>query len=157
MPVPSFSVISGGKYAGNKLTCQEFAILPIGTFNNQALLFIFTLFYLFLVCIRIFDAGAESFADAVKMGTEVYRVAERKIVEAQGITGPPPVSDKGAFVPEMEDDKDALTLLNDSIKDAGYEGKIKIALDMAASAFYKEGRFKVENSLYTSERLLDFE
>ncbi|XP_032676010.1 enolase-like [Odontomachus brunneus] len=123
VPVPSFSVISGGKYAGNKLTCQEFAILPI---------------------------GAESFADAMKMGTEVYRVAERKIVEAQGITGPPPVSDKGAFVPEMEDDKDALTLLNDSIKDAGYEGKIKITLDMAASAFYKEGgydlAFKEEES-----------
>lgn len=74
------------------------------------------------------------------MGTEIYRVAERKIIETQGIKGPPSVSDKGAFVPEMEDDKDALALLTDSIKDAGYEGKVKIALDMAASTFYKEGR-----------------
>ncbi|XP_014489187.1 PREDICTED: enolase-like [Dinoponera quadriceps] len=117
VPVPSFSIISGGKFAGNNLTCQEFAILPV---------------------------GAESFADAVKMGTEVYRVAERKIVAAQGLKGPPPVSEKGAFVPEMENDKEALALLNDSITDAGYQGKIKIALDMAASAFYKEGGYDLE-------------
>lgn len=89
--------------------------------------------------VHMVGTGAESFADAVKMGTEVYRVVERKAIEAQGITGPLPVSDKGALVPNMEDDKDALALLNNSIKDAGYEGKIKIALDMAASDFYKEG------------------
>lgn len=73
------------------------------------------------------------------MATEIYRVLEKKIVDAQGIRGPLPVSDEGAFVPDLMDDKAALTLLNASIKDAGYEGKIKIALDMAASAFYKEG------------------
>lgn len=84
-------------------------------------------------------AGAESFADAVKMATEIYRVLEKKILDAQGIRGQLPVSDEGAFVPDLKDDKIALTLLNASIKDAGYEGKIKIALDMAASAFYKEG------------------
>ncbi|XP_070160594.1 enolase [Polyergus mexicanus] len=117
IPVPSFNIISGGQYAGNNLSCQEFAILPI---------------------------GAESFADAVKMATEIYRVLEKKIVDAQGIQGPLPVSDEGAFVPDLKDDKAALTLLNASIKDAGYEGKIKIALDMAASAFYKEGGYDLE-------------
>ncbi|KAG7191179.1 hypothetical protein KM043_013974 [Ampulex compressa] len=123
VPVPSFSMINGGKLAGNTLPCQEFMILPI---------------------------GAESFADAMKMGMEIYRVLERKIGEAQEIQTPLPVSDKGAFVPDLEDDKDALTLLDESIKDTGYDGRIKIALDMAASAFYKEGgydlAFKTEDS-----------
>lgn len=132
-------MISGGRYAGNNLPCQEFAILPIGNMceNIQTKYTILTF--------RIFDhfsciyAGAESFADAVKMATEIYRVLEKKIIDAQEIQGPLPVSDEGAFVPNLKDDKVALTLLNASIKDAGYEGKIKIALDMAASAFYKEG------------------
>ncbi|EZA58399.1 hypothetical protein DMN91_005801 [Ooceraea biroi] len=123
VPVPSFSVINGGRYAGNNLTCQDFAILPI---------------------------GAESFADAVKMSTEVYRELERKIVDAQRIRGPLPVSVKGAFVPDLDSDRDALTLLDASIRDTGYEDKIKITLDMAASAFYKEGgydlAFKTEES-----------
>ncbi|XP_072763922.1 enolase [Anoplolepis gracilipes] len=114
VPVPCFNMISGGRHAGNNLLCQEFAILPI---------------------------GAESFADAVKMATEIYRVLEKKIIDAQGIRGPLPVSDLGAFAPDLKDDKAALTLLNASIRDAGYEGKIKIALDMAASGFYKEGGY----------------
>lgn len=85
-------------------------------------------------------SGAESFADAMKMGMEVYRVLERKIAAAQEIQLPLPVSDNGAFTPlELEEDKEALLLLDESIKEAGYEGRIKIALDMAASAFYKEG------------------
>ncbi|XP_033195044.1 enolase isoform X2 [Bombus vancouverensis nearcticus] len=81
----------------------------------------------------------------------VYRVLERKIAAAQEIQLPLPVSDNGAFTPlELEEDKEALLLLDESIKEAGYEGRIKIALDMAASAFYKEGgydlAFKTEES-----------
>jgi len=75
----------------------------------------------------------------MKMATEVYRVLEKKIVDTQRIKSPLLVSDKGAFAPDLEDDRDALSLLNASIRDAGYEPQIKIALDMAASAFYKEG------------------
>ncbi|XP_043586200.1 enolase-like isoform X2 [Bombus pyrosoma] len=81
----------------------------------------------------------------------VYRVLERKIAAAQEIQLPLPVSDDGAFTPlELEEDREALLLLDESIKEAGYEGRIKIALDMAASAFYKEGgydlAFKTEES-----------
>lgn len=75
----------------------------------------------------------------MKMASEVYRILEKKIIDAQQVKGPLLVSDKGAFAPNLEDDRDALTLLNASVKDAGYEAEIKIALDMAASAFYKEG------------------
>ncbi|XP_076247416.1 enolase [Calliopsis andreniformis] len=123
LPVPCFNMISGGRHAGNTLPCQEFLILPI---------------------------GAESFADAMKMGTEVYRVLERKIAAAAEIQLPLPVSDEGSFTPELEEDREALMLLDESIKEAGYEGKIVMALDMAASAFYKEGgydlAFKTEDS-----------
>ncbi|KAF7387338.1 hypothetical protein HZH68_013015 [Vespula germanica] len=123
LPVPCFNMISGGKLAGNNIPCEKFMILPI---------------------------GAESFVDAMKMGNEVYRVLERKIAEAQEVQLPLSVCDDGAFAPLLEDDKDALTLIDESIRDAGYEGRIKIALDMAASSFYKEGgydlAFKTEES-----------
>lgn len=84
-------------------------------------------------------AGAESFADAVKMATETYRVLERKIIDAKQIRGPLPISDDGAFAPDLENDEAALAFLDASIRDAGYEDRIKIALDVTASAFYKEG------------------
>ncbi|XP_046735203.1 enolase-like [Diprion similis] len=123
IPVPAFNVISGGKYAGNSLACQEFMILP---------------------------TGAESFADAMKMGTEVFRVIERKLGEQQDAKLPLPVGDEGSFMPELEDDKEALSIIDDAIKTAGYDGKIKIALDMAASTFCKDGQydlsFKSEDS-----------
>ncbi|XP_015174000.1 PREDICTED: enolase-like [Polistes dominula] len=123
LPVPCFNMISGGRLAGNSIPCEKFMILPI---------------------------GAESFVDAMKMGNEVYRVLEKKIAESQEIQLPLSVGDDGSFAPLLEDDKDALTLIDESIKDAGYEGRIKIALDMAASAFYKEGgydlAFKTEES-----------
>ncbi|KAK2576952.1 hypothetical protein KPH14_005565 [Odynerus spinipes] len=123
LPVPCFNMISGGRQAGNSIPCEKFMILPI---------------------------GAESFVDAMKMGNEVYRVLERKIAEAQEIQLPLSVSDDGAYAPLLEDDKDALTLIDESIRDSGYEGRIKIAIDMAASSFYKEGgydlAFKTEES-----------
>lgn len=75
----------------------------------------------------------------MKMGTEVYKVLEKKIAAAQEINLPLPVSDEGAFAPEFEEDREALMILDESIKEAGYDGRIVIALDMAASAFYKEG------------------
>lgn len=77
---------------------------------------------------------------------------EKKIIDAQGTQGPLPVSDNGAFTPDLEDDKDVLAVLTDSIKDAGYEGKIKIALDMAASAFYKEGSTTTIRNFYFFSR-----
>ncbi|XP_043286564.1 enolase-like [Venturia canescens] len=114
IPVPAFNVISGGRAAGNMLPCQEFMILP---------------------------TGAESFADAMKMGTEVYRALEKLIAESQEAKTPLPVGDEGAFSPEFEEDREALSMINDAIKNAGYDGRVKIAIDMAASAFCKDGLY----------------
>lgn len=133
IPVPAFNVISGGRAAGNLLPCQEFMILPTGesrwkkkknlVFKSQK------------NC-----EGAESFADAMKMGTEVYRTLEKMIAESQEAKTPLPVGDEGAFSPEFEEDREALSLINDAIKNAGYDGRVKIAIDMAASAFCKDGK-----------------
>ncbi|XP_012279455.1 enolase [Orussus abietinus] len=117
LPVPAFNVIAGGRFAANSLPCQEFMIVP---------------------------SGAESFADAMKMATEIFREIERKLAEQQDSKPPLPVVDEGAFAPEFEEDKEALTLIDESIKSAGYEGKVKLALDMAASAFCKDGQYDME-------------
>lgn len=73
------------------------------------------------------------------MGVEVYRVLEKRIATSQEMQLPLSVSDEGAFTPEFEEDREALVILDESIKEAGYDGKIVMALDMAASSFYKEG------------------
>ena len=77
----------------------------------------------------------------MKMGTEVYKTIERMIAESQEAKVPLPVGDDGAFTPEFEEDREALTLINEAIKSTGYDGKIKIAIDMAASSFCKDGWF----------------
>lgn len=84
------------------------------------------------------------------MATEMYRVLERNIIDAKQIRRPLLINDNGAFAPDLENDEAALTLLDASIRDAGYEGKIKIALDVAASAFYKEGF-----AIYSKDLLLN--
>lgn len=130
-------MLSGGRYTGNNLSCQEFAILPVGACEYDLIECLSEWLEFFVFFMR--NAGAESFADAVKMATEIYRVLEKKIVDAKQIRGPLPISDDGALASDLENDEAALTFLDASIRDAGYEGRMKIALDMAASNFYKEG------------------
>ncbi|XP_008207002.1 enolase-like [Nasonia vitripennis] len=117
LPVPVFSLMSGGRAAGNGLVYQEFLILP---------------------------TGAETFAEAMRMGTEIYRDLERKLAELQELKPPLTVADDGAFAPGLEDDNEALTTLDEAIKSAGYDGKVKIALDVDASAFFREGMYDLE-------------
>lgn len=82
--------------------------------------------------------GAVSFADAMKMGSEIYREIERKI-SAQKETKLPLLSNgEGSFAPEMENEE-VLTLMDEAIKTIGYDGKVKLALDIGASAFNKDG------------------
>lgn len=75
----------------------------------------------------------------MRMGTEIYRDLEGKLAELQELKAPLTVADDGAFAPELEDDNEALTTLDEAIKSAGYEGKVKIALDVDASAFCRDG------------------
>ncbi|XP_006617375.1 enolase [Apis dorsata] len=113
LPVPAFNVINGGSHAGNKLAMQEFMILP---------------------------TGASSFSDAMKMGTEIYHHLKNGIKSKFGLDATS-VGDEGGFAPNILDNKEALNLIIDSIKTAGYDGKVKIGMDVAASEFYKNGKY----------------
>eukprot|EP00794_Sanderia_malayensis_P017658 gene17658-19416_t len=116
LPVPAFNVINGGSHAGNKLAMQEFMILP---------------------------TGASSFKEAMRMGCEIYHTLKGVIKEKYGIDATN-VGDEGGFAPNIQDNKEGLDLLKISIEKAGYTGKIDIGMDVAASEFYKDGKYDLD-------------
>merc|ERR1712078_143861 len=116
MPVPSFNVINGGSHAGNRLACQEFIILPV---------------------------GASNFKHAMEIGAEVYHNLKSCIKKKYGQDACN-VGDEGGFAPSVQDNNEALDVLMDAIKKSGHEGKIQIATDVAASEFYKDGKYDLD-------------
>ncbi|CEP10461.1 hypothetical protein [Parasitella parasitica] len=116
LPVPSFNVINGGEHAGNKLAMQEFMIMP---------------------------TGAKSFTEAMKIGTEVYHHLKNVIKEKYGQDATN-VGDEGGFAPNIQDSSEGLDLLVAAIEKAGYTGKVKIAMDCAASEFYIDGKYDLD-------------
>ncbi|THG00877.1 hypothetical protein TEA_009767 [Camellia sinensis var. sinensis] len=114
MPVPAFNVINGGSHAGNSLAMQEFMILPV---------------------------GATSFAEALRMGSEVYHVL-KGIIKTKYGQDACNVGDEGGFAPNVQDNREGLVLLVDAIEKAGFTGKVKIGMDVAASEFFtKDGKY----------------
>ncbi|KAF9921584.1 phosphopyruvate hydratase [Modicella reniformis] len=101
MPVPAFNVINGGSHAGNKLAMQEFMILP---------------------------TGASSFAEAMKIGSEVYHHLKSVIKKKYGQDATN-VGDEGGFAPNIQDNAEGLELLKEAIHKAGYDGKVDIESD----------------------------
>jgi len=111
MPVPALNIINGGSHAGNKLAMQEFMILP---------------------------TGAGSFSEAMKMGSEIYHHLKAAIKAKYGLDATA-VGDEGGFAPNFQNNQEAINLCVEAIEKAGYTGKIKIGMDVAASEFCKEG------------------
>jgi enolase len=112
LPVPFFNVINGGEHAGNGLAFQEFMIAP---------------------------TGAATFAEAMKMGSEVYHNLKSVIKKKYGLDATN-VGDEGGFAPSIVDAGEGLELLTEAIAKAGYSDKIVIAMDVAASEFASEAR-----------------
>ncbi|CAF0909821.1 unnamed protein product [Rotaria sordida] len=110
LPVPAFNVINGGSHAGNKLAMQEFMLLP---------------------------TGAKTFKEAMRMGSEVYHHLKNLVKAEYGLDATN-VGDEGGFAPNIESAEKALDILVKAIDKAGYKGKIKIGMDVAASEFYDE-------------------
>lgn len=108
MPVPSFNVLNGGKHAGNSLAMQEFMILPV---------------------------GADSFAHALQIGSEVYHCLKGIIAEKYGLSGTN-IGDEGGFAPDIKDGDEALSFIVAAINQTGYEARVKIGIDAAASSFW---------------------
>ncbi|MDD3266195.1 MAG: phosphopyruvate hydratase [Burkholderiales bacterium] len=113
LPVPMMNVINGGEHANNNLDIQEFMIMPV---------------------------GAPSFKEAIRYGSEIFQ-ALKKICNTRGFSTS--VGDEGGFAPSLDKNEDAIKMILEAITDAGYvAGKdIMIAMDCAASEFYKDGKY----------------
>lgn len=116
LPVPAFNVINGGSHAGNKLAMQEFMILPV---------------------------GAPSFREALRYGAEVYHTL-KGVINAKYGQDATNVGDEGGFAPNIQSNKEGLELLRTAIDKAGYTGKVKIGMDVAASEFFQEGKYNLD-------------
>lgn len=130
LPVPMMNIINGGAHAANNLDIQEFMILPF---------------------------GACSFCEAVRMGAETFHNLS-KILKKEGLSTA--VGDEGGFAPNLKSNEEAIEYIIKAIEEAGYRpGKdIGIALDAAASEFYKNGKyvFESEGQSLTAEELVDY-
>ncbi|MCT4536367.1 phosphopyruvate hydratase [Halodesulfovibrio sp.] len=130
LPVPMMNIINGGEHAPNNLDIQEFMIMPI---------------------------GAPTFAEALRMGAEVFH-ALKKLLSADGhVTS---VGDEGGFAPNLSSHAEAFDYIMKAIEAAGYvPGKeIALAIDAAASEFYKDGKYVLsgENKSLSSEEMVEW-
>jgi enolase len=116
LPVPAFNVINGGSHAGNNLAMQEFMVLPV---------------------------GAKTFREAMQIGSEIYHHLKAEIKKRYGLDATA-VGDEGGFAPNIHDAKEVLELLKASIEKAGYTGKVSIGMDVAASEFFKDGKYDLD-------------
>jgi enolase len=118
MPVPLMNIINGGAHATNTVDFQEFMIVPV---------------------------GAETFADALRTGAEVFHALKKVLVGRKLATG---VGDEGGFAPDLRNDEEALKVIIEAIETAGYApGKeVALALDVAASELHKNGSYTFKKS-----------
>lgn len=131
LPIPMMNILNGGKHADNNVDIQEFMIAPV---------------------------GAESFAEALRMGTEVYHTL-RNVLKSKGYNTA--IGDEGGFAPSLKSNEEALEVILEAIVAAGYEPKedIMLALDVAASEMYEDGKYKMFKStgeLRTTEEMIEW-
>ncbi|MDR0334758.1 MAG: phosphopyruvate hydratase [Methanomassiliicoccaceae archaeon] len=129
LPVPMFNIINGGKHAGGDLAIQEFMIIP---------------------------AGAQNFAECLRMASEVYASLKTLLKKRYGPAAVN-IGDEGGFAPPLKNSADAMNVIVDSISLAGYTpGKdIFMALDAASSEFFENGRYSVDGMRLTAGELVD--
>jgi len=118
LPVPMMNILNGGAHATNTVDFQEFMIVPV---------------------------GVETFADALRVGAEVFHSLKKVLVKRKLSTG---VGDEGGFAPDLKDDEQALQVIIEAIEGAKYApGKeVALALDVAASELYRDGKYTFKKS-----------
>lgn len=130
MPAPMMNVINGGSHASNNLDIQEFMIMPI---------------------------GAETFQDALRIGTEVFHTL-KELLHRDGHTTS--VGDEGGFAPNLKSHDEAFKYLMEAIEEAGYNpgSEVALAIDVAASEFYQDGKYILsgENLELSSDEMVDW-
>ncbi|AJC84026.1 phosphopyruvate hydratase [Campylobacter peloridis] len=124
LPVPMCNIINGGAHANNSVDFQEFMIMPFG----------FT-----------------SFKEGLRAVCEIYAVLKKELASLGHSTA---LGDEGGFAPNLANNTEPLDLLMTCIKKAGYENKIKLALDVASSELYKDGKYHLEGKVFSSEDLI---
>ncbi len=127
LPTPALNIINGGKHAGNNLDIQEYMILP---------------------------TGEKNFHEKIRIGCEVYHYLKEILRRKYG-EGAINVGDEGGFAPPLTNLEEPLDLILEVLEDLGYEKKVKLGLDCAASEFYLQGKYKVEGSPLTPEKLTE--
>ena len=130
LPIPMMNIINGGAHAANNLDIQEFMIVPI---------------------------GSKTFAQAVRMGAEIFH-SLKKVLKKKGLSTS--VGDEGGFAPDLKSNEDAIKFIINAIESAGYQpGKdVGLALDSAANEFYKKGKYILnsENKKLKPEEMIDY-
>lgn len=112
MPIPLMNILNGGAHASNNIDIQEFMVMPV---------------------------GADTFAESLRMGTEVYH-SLKAVLKKKGLSTA--VGDEGGFAPDLNSDEEAIECILDAIEQAGYNtDTVKIALDAASSEWYKDGKY----------------
>jgi len=114
LPVPMMNVINGGAHAQNSLDLQEFMVVP---------------------------AGAETFAEGLRIGAEVFHALKNVLHERGLSTG---VGDEGGFAPELDSTDDAIGAILEAAERAGHRDRVAIALDPASTELYRDGRYHFE-------------
>ncbi len=129
MPVPTMNVLNGGKHAGNELSIQEFMIQP---------------------------KGADTYSNALRMGTETYHALGKVLEDKYGASATN-VGYEGGYAPPISMTSDALDALVSAIDEAGYtESEITIGLDAAASEFFEDGKYSIDGNMLTPAELVDY-
>ncbi len=128
LPIPFMNILNGGEHADNNIDIQEFMIVPLGT---------------------------DSYSQALRIGVEIFHNL-KKILNQEGYNTN--VGDEGGFAPDLKSNEVAIELIVEAINSAGYKAgkEVFLALDVAASEFYKKGKYQFEDSIYTTENLIDY-
>lgn len=130
MPVPMMNIINGGEHADNNVDIQEFMVQPV---------------------------GAKTFAEALRMGAEIFHSLKKEL-QKRGLNTA--VGDEGGFAPDLKSNEEALSVIVEAVKAAGYQmdKDVTLALDCAASEFYKDGKYVLsgENKSFDSYGFNDY-
>lgn len=128
LPVPMMNILNGGAHADSNVDIQEFMIAPI---------------------------GAESFVEALRIGAEVYHALKSVLKERKLATG---LGDEGGFAPNLESNREALDLIVEAIRKAGFvPGKdVALALDVAASEFFQDGSYAFEGAQKSAAEMITY-
>lgn len=121
LPLPLMNVVNGGSHADSGLEIQEFMICP---------------------------TGANSFAEGLRMGSEIFHSLKKLLSSRGHVTA---VGDEGGFAPHLHKNEEAITTLLEAIEMAGHTGKVNIAMDVAASEFFQNGIYTFEGKKTSNE------